>query len=104
MPWVIILAIPLWHFMSSFGREAGKTAWKEIYRLIRKLCKARRNMNGEIAFEDKESSAQIILNPNLPEEAYRQLVQIPKERLLKGYWVWDFEQNCWVDHNEFFFC
>ena len=99
LPWVIYLLVPALVFSSAFlkgaGQEAGRDAYQALRKFISQLYDARRDRNGSVVVRDSETFTHIVLQDDLPEEAYKQLAQIDQEQLEGGYWVWDFEQCRW---------
>ena len=99
LPWVIFLLAPVGVFFSAFftalGQEAGRDAYPGIRRLISRFFGARRNSNGSVVLLDENTRTHIVLDADVPEEAYRQLAQKGLEQLKGGYWTWDSKLNVW---------
>ena len=99
LPWVIYLLAPVLVFCSAFlkgaGQEAGRDTYQALRGLVERLYHARRNRHGGVIVRDSDTFTEIVLQDDLPEEAYRQLAQMGPKRLEGGYWVWDSEQNRW---------
>ena len=104
LPWAIILLAPLFWFISAFfvgaGQEAGRDAWKGLRKLVSRLYAARRNKHGRITIRTTDTHTIIALQDDLPDEAYKRLVQMSPDRLNGGNWIWDFKQKRWVNQNE----
>ncbi len=100
LPWVTLLLAPIAAFLAAFlagaGQDAGRDAYQSIRRLVSRLYAARRDRNGSIVVMDDDTLTHIVLQPDLPEEAYRQLAQMDPEQLKGGHWVWDKERNHWL--------
>ena len=100
LPWVICLLTPVWVFFAAFlaaaGQEAGREAYQLMRRFIVQLYQARRSANGSITLRHPETHSQISLEPDLPDEAYRQLTQMGPELLEGHHWTWDYDQNQWT--------
>ena len=100
LPWVIFLLTPVWVFFAAFLKAAGQEAGREAYQLMRRfiaqLYQARRSANGSIALWHPDTHSQISLEPDLPDEAYRQLTQMGPELLEGSHWTWDHGQNQWT--------
>ena len=104
LPWVIFLSASFFVFYVEFlrgaGQEAGRDAWKGLRKLVSHLYGARRNKRGSITIRTTDKLTIISLQDDLPEEAYKQLAQIASDRLKGGNWIWDSDQNRWIDQNE----
>lgn len=99
-PWMIILLGPLAVFFKAFleglGQEAGRDTYQGLRRLVSKLFRARRDLNGSVSLSDEDTRTEIVLVDRLPEEAYRQLTEKSLEELTGGYWTWDPRLGTWI--------
>jgi len=90
----------LWAAVDGAGAEAGRDAWRGLKRLITDLYETRRSSQapqGEVSIEDAETKVKIALPPNLPDQAYRILIEIGNPSApLSGMLRWDNDAQDWV--------
>lgn len=106
LPWVITIgsSYVAWTFIKAAvqgaGDEAGRAGWRALMRLVAALHEARKNSRapqGTVSIETSELR-EILLRPDLPEEAYRQLWEIEEPHApMSGQLRWDGERRAWVD-------
>src|SRR5437868_14546906 len=75
-PWMVIISVPATAFLTTFAAEAGKDAYKELKKLIKRLYDARKTAQfrtGFLTFGGDETSTSFTLPPELPDEAWPQL-------------------------------
>ena len=82
-------------FLKAFFGEAGRSAYKDLRRLVSRVFAARRKGQGTVEISDRGSKTMIVFTPDLPEEAFKQLAKLGLENIDGGYWVWDSNQGCW---------
>ena len=108
LPWVIFISGVAFVLILDFlraaaqgaGREAGRDAYQGLRRLVSRLYAARQNKPGSVIYKDTETRTIIVLQEDLPQEAYRLLTEMGPDKLNGGNWIWDFDQNRWIDQNE----
>ncbi|MGH9155200.1 MAG: hypothetical protein ACRD1K_04995 [Acidimicrobiales bacterium] len=97
-PWVVLISVPTTWFFAAFAGEAGKDAFKTLKTLIKRLYHARKTAQlrtGAATLIDEETSTWINLPPDLPDEALRQLPQIPLNELPSRVLRWDRVTGRW---------
>jgi hypothetical protein len=101
-PWVIMLAGPPSVVFGVFAKKFAELAAEDVYvslkKWVRQLASSRRDSNGTITINDPASGTVILLDPELPDEAYRQLPAVDPER--DGgearYLSWNNEEGRWA--------
>lgn len=106
LPWVIIIGggYIAWEFLKSAvqgaGDEAGRDGWRALMRLVTALYEARKDSRAEqgtVSIEPSEVQ-EILLPPDLPEEAYRKLWEIEEPHAsMSGQLRWNDETQAWAD-------
>src|SRR4051794_16779810 len=72
--WLVLIAVPLQAFLSSVGEAAAADAWSRAKAVLRRLAGGRLPEQARpIVLQDPDTGLQIVLSPNLCEEAYGQL-------------------------------
>lgn len=85
---------------AGFADEAGRDGWKGLKRLITGLYNARqasRAPQGGVTLQE-EAGIQVLLPPDLPDQAYRRLYEIEDlSAPLSGILRWDSNAQDWTD-------
>jgi hypothetical protein len=95
--WLVLAALPLQAFLSGLGSEAVK----DIYASVRKLAKTRTKKTVDtgrtipLVLQDSNSDLKIILEPDLPEEAYQQLAGLDLSAYRIGPLHYDRHRKMW---------
>lgn len=107
LPWIIEIVVGgalvkfLWAAVSAAGDEAGRNGWKAFMGLVARLYEARKASKaaeGGVTITDRQTGAQILLPPGLPEEAYHRLFEIETVSApLSGVLRWDNDAQDWTD-------
>jgi hypothetical protein len=105
-PWVIMLVTPpsilFTLFTKKFTEKVAELAAEDAYagfkKWVQRLAARRRDPNGTITINDPASGTVIVLDPKLPDEAYRQLPSIDPEKDggEAGYLSWNDEEGRWA--------
>jgi hypothetical protein len=103
---LIVLGVSFYKFLSAYattlGEEAGKATAERVRNLARRLHGARgespASKVGWVEFDDPEGT-KLMLSPDVPDEAYRQLEQLDWEKFRGGMVMWDPERGRWFDPN-----
>jgi hypothetical protein len=98
-PWVMYLSAPLESFASQFvgmpeGGAAGE-AWPGLKTFIERVSEAFQGRGGSVVFTDGESEVMIALSPDLPEDAYAELLELDLLKIEGQRVSWDPEQRGW---------
>ncbi len=106
LPWLIQIEAHLRQLISYLlaGAAGGATGaagadgWAALKSLARRLRGARPTSEGNITIKEVESETEIVLPPELPDEAYQRLLELEDIRAPQsGILRWDREQRAWVD-------
>ena len=101
-PWVIMLAgtptVIFGVFAKKFTELAAEDAYKGVKSWVQRLASRRRDPNGTITINDPASGTVIVLDPELPDEAYRQLQNVDPARDGGdlGFLSWSQKDQRWV--------
>ena len=100
--WLIVLGGPvsllLAAFLQGFGSEAGKQAWQNIRDVVGHFSATRKQTEGCLELMDYDTRTHLILSHDLPDEAFRQLVELIEKdpnQLRGGYWTWEDAEQRW---------
>jgi hypothetical protein len=100
-PWVLYLsASPRWVAtrFSEFEADAIANAWPGLMRFVRRIagCFPGRS-GGAIIVTDPHSDVQIALSDDLPDDAYRQLLEIVLLEIPARRIGWSRDHGSWTD-------
>ena len=100
-PWVILILAPVATFLRPFLEEAGRHSYHHLCRLVSRLFEARREGQGhiEVMERERDSHTTIVFGPDMPEEAFKQLLDLGLENVVDKYWVWNPKQGRWTSQS-----
>jgi hypothetical protein len=103
-PWALFVLVPVGAFFKKIGEAAGEDAWKALKGLVRRLYEARRESpapKGVVVLQSRgEFEEDIVLEDDLPDEAWEALIRIERRRTSSGYMRWDPSKGKWRDPSE----
>ena len=98
-PWVMYLTAPVASFASEFaaGAEAADAgnAWPGLMRFVDLISAAYRSQEGSVVFTDESSEVMIALTPELPGEAYAELLELALAKIEGQRISWDPDNEAW---------
>ena len=95
-PWIILVLAPVALFLRGFFDEAGRAGYQDVRRLVSRLLSVRQKGAGHVELTEKDSLTTVVIPRGLPEEAFKQLANLELGDIEGKYWVWDWEQRCWI--------
>ncbi|WP_369216954.1 hypothetical protein [Streptomyces flavofungini] len=99
VPWLVLASLPLQAFLSGLGAEAVKDAYAAFKGLVRKLARpASPDDPGEarpLLLQDPVGGLSIVLEADLPAEAYERLVGLDLTAFSTGPLHYDRAQGRW---------
>lgn len=100
-PWIVIISAPLTAFLTAFAAAAGKGFYKELKKLVHSIRSKRTKTSGtrgDFIIIDSESGIWILLNPDIPEDAYRALAELDLDAFLgSGVLKYDNDEKEWQE-------
>jgi hypothetical protein len=97
---LIVLSVALKDFLGGFSGAAGADAWKALKRLVGELRATRvpsEAPDGWVRMDDPEGTNLML--GDLPDEAYRALLELDWSQHRGGMLMWDDEAGEWFDPN-----
>jgi hypothetical protein len=98
-PWVMYLSAPLAWFSSRFVRTArnggGEPVWPGLESFIEQVREAFRTREGSVVFTDDETDVMIALTPELPAQAYSELLELDLPKVEGQRISWDSDEQAW---------
>ncbi|MGH8881219.1 MAG: hypothetical protein ACRD0P_28365, partial [Stackebrandtia sp.] len=79
LSWLVLLALPLQGFLSGIGAEAIKDIYASTKRQLRRITDREDEHESEsrpMILQDADSGLMIVLEGDLPAEAYRRLTEL----------------------------
>ena len=100
LPWIVMVSVPLTAFLTAFAAEAGKDVYKKLKRLVRTIWDKRTKTSGpsgSFIIRDVKSGIWVLLDPDIPDDAYSALSELDLESLQgSGVLRYDKNQKGWV--------
>ncbi|QTE02922.1 hypothetical protein [Streptomyces cyanogenus] len=81
LAWMVMVTVPLHGFLKALADKSATDAYERLQKAVRGLRKRTEEQPRPLVLQDPESSLRIVLDPDLPPEAYRQLLSLD----LTGY-------------------
>jgi hypothetical protein len=98
-PWVVYLTAPVAEFAAGFAHgaeeDAGADTWRGLVRFVDLISAAYRSHEGSVVFTDESSEVMIALNPELPGEAYAELLELDLPEIEGQRISWNSDQGGW---------
>lgn len=99
LQWLVLAALPLQAFLSGLGSEAVKDGYrllKELVsRVVRRGSTAAEAAPSLLVLQDERSGLRIVLEPDLPQEAYEQLTVLDLTQFSVGPLHYDRARARW---------
>ncbi|MFD0507347.1 hypothetical protein ACFQ0G_40565 [Streptomyces chiangmaiensis] len=104
--WLVLAALPLQAFLDGLAGEAAGDSYRGIKRLVERLVPGRNrapadetsipaSVTAPLVLQDWDSGLQVVLEADLPPEAYRQLVGLDLSAFRTGPVRYDKNLACW---------
>jgi hypothetical protein len=98
LSWLLLAALPLQAFLTGLGSEAVKDLYAGVKKLTRNRAAKKTAGNGgtiPLVLQDSNSDLKIILEADLPEEAYQQLAGLDLSAYKIGPLHYDRQRKAW---------
>jgi hypothetical protein len=98
--WLVLAMLPLQAFLSGLGSKLAEdvySGFKDVVgRILRRSSPGRRER--VLVLQDTASGLQVVLEPDLPTEAYRRLVELDLSAYRHGPVCYNRSRNAWQSH------
>ncbi|MFE0178107.1 hypothetical protein ACFWZ2_37940 [Streptomyces sp. NPDC059002] len=104
IPWIVLAALPLQAFLTGLGAEAVKDAYEAFKGVVRKVARPSAPAPGALGearparplvLRDQTTGLDVVLEPDLPAEAYDRLVGLDLASFGAGPLHYDRAQGRW---------
>lgn len=98
LPWLVLASLPLQAFLSGLGAEAVRDAYASFKGVVRRGAGRTAAGGGAprpLVLQDARSGLSIVLEPDLPAEAYEQLLGIDLTEFRVGPLHYDRQLGRW---------
>jgi hypothetical protein len=95
--WLVLAVLPLQAFLSGLGSKLAEDIYQGLKDVVGRILR-RSNPGGQertLVLQDTATGLQVVLEPDLPIEAYRQLVTLDLSSLHGGPVRYDRSRNAW---------
>ncbi|MDT0440385.1 MULTISPECIES: hypothetical protein [Streptomyces] len=96
--WLVLASLPLQAFLSGIGAEAVKDAYRGLANLVGRLTRRSASPGATprpVVLQDERSGVRVVLEGDLPPEAYRELALLDLSRFALGPVHWDRALGRW---------
>jgi hypothetical protein len=96
--WLVLVSLPLQAFLGSVGTRFADDAYRGLKALIGRLVHGDRSASGgqrPMVLRDDASGLELVLEPDLPDEGYRQLFGLDLSQFQVGPVHYDRHQRRW---------
>jgi hypothetical protein len=98
--WLVLAILPLQAFLSGLGSKLAEDAYHELKDVVGRIL--RRSNPGwrerALVLQDTATGLEVVLEPDLPTEAYRRLVELDLSDFRRGPVRYDRSRNAWQSH------
>ncbi|MET9544586.1 MULTISPECIES: hypothetical protein [unclassified Streptomyces] len=98
IPWIVLASLPLQAFLSGLGAEAVKDAYTAFKGVVRRTARPGSPTGGgarPLVLQDPVGGVSVVLEPDLPAEAYELLVGLDLTEFTVGPLHYDRAQGRW---------
>lgn len=98
IPWLVLLALPMKPFFEALVQNCAGDAYLQLKSLVGKvLHRQRESGNGSrvLVLQDNTTGLQVVLESELPLEAYQQLFQVNFSSIRRGPLHYDGKRGGW---------
>ena len=102
LTWIVLAVLPLQAFLAALGSKMADDAYAQVRTLVKRLAAGRRQPGAGPAKEpaplvllDRGTGLRIVLEANLPAEAYRQLTALDLSQFRTGPVHYDLARGRW---------
>jgi hypothetical protein len=98
LQWLVLATLPLHAFLGSLGSRLAEGTYESLKRLVAAVIGTRRETarpDQVLILEDPTSRLQIVLEADLPTDAYRQLVMLDLSKIRQGPLHYDRARGKW---------
>lgn len=96
--WIALLAVPLKPFIEQFATDAATDSYKKLKALLGKVWHVGQNpvdARRSIVLQDNSTGVQIVLEPDLPDAAYEELLNFDLAAVKRGPVHFDRHRGEW---------
>jgi hypothetical protein len=98
LPWLVLALVPLQAFLSGLGSSLAADAHRGLTRLVSQVLKAGSEApepDRVLVLQDSATRMQVVLEADLPAEAYQQLVALDFSEIRRGPIHYDRQRRAW---------
>lgn len=99
LTWLVLAALPLQAFLSGLGEQVADDLYAKLEKLVRRRPAERDSSSADnqvpLVLQDSETDLRIVLEADLPAEAYRQLVGLDLNAYRVGPLHYDRSRGEW---------
>ncbi len=96
--WLVLATLPLQGFLTGLGEAVGEEAFRRLKRLVGRVREARASGTSAaepLVLQDAETGLQVVLEADLPPEAYEALPALDLSEFERGPLRYDRQRREW---------
>ncbi|MFD5796373.1 hypothetical protein ACFWIO_23145 [Streptomyces diastatochromogenes] len=93
--WMVLVSVPLHTFLRAVTDKAATDAYRCLQEAVRALRTRSDETPHPVVFQDPDNGLRIVLEPDLPAEAYQQLLALDLTQYRLGPLHYDKAQSRW---------
>ncbi len=103
LTWIVLAVLPLQAFLAALGSKMADDAYAQVRTLVKRLAAGRHQPPGAgparppapLVLLDRDTGLQVVLEADLPAEAYRQLTALDLSQFSHGPVHYDLGRGRW---------
>lgn len=97
LTWLVLIALPLQAFLSTVGTKVSEDAYRKLKGMVARLVGRQSRSAGArpVVLEDAATGLKIMLDPGLPDDGYRQLLELDLSQFRLGPVHYDRHERRW---------
>jgi len=100
LTWIVLAVLPLQAFLAALGSKMADDAYAQVRTLVKRLAAGRPKPPGvgppaPLVLVDRGTGLQVVLEADLPAEAYRQLIALDLSQFSHGPVHYDLGRGRW---------
>ena len=99
LQWLVLAALPLQAFLGGIGSAMAESVSNSLKRMVGQICQNRHQgarSSQVLVLQDAETRLQVVLEADLPIEAYDALVSLDLSKYRKGPLHYDQRRHEWL--------
>jgi hypothetical protein len=95
--WLLLAVLPLQHFFGRLAENAADDIHERLRTFVNQVMRRQPTKPEKrvLVLQDADTGLQVVLEPDLPTESYRQLLRFDMTTVRRGPLHYDRQRRCW---------